>query len=367
MSLSDLTQEAVEKAIAEFDHLGRKAFLKKYGFSAARTYVLQIDNRSYDSKAIAGAAHGYLPGHTALRSGKFSGGESTVQAKLIQLGFTVIKTDEDTLPTPGEILSNSQIRTKFVVGTQGGMRRSTARNLLVVISDPFKGLYQDRWEGDVLHYTGMGLTGEQSLTYAQNRTLAESSQTKIPVHLFEALEPMKYSYAGEVELADAPYQEKQLDEKGKLRTVWMFPLRLKEGGVIPALSDAQARLIEDEHEKIARRFSDAELKARAKASKAKPAVRNATTNVYVRDAAVSEYAKRSADGVCDLCEKPAPFSNKHSEPYLECHHIIWLAKGGPDTIENTVALCPNCHRKMHVLNHKGDKEKLLNRASQRTL
>lgn len=23
---------------------------------------------------------------------------------------------------------------------------------------------------------------------------------------------------------------------------------------------------------------------------------------------------------------------------------------GEDTIENTVALCPNCHRKMHVIN-----------------
>jgi len=25
-----------------------------------------------------------------------------------------------------------------------------------------------------------------------------------------------------------------------------------------------------------------------------------------------------------------------------------LAEGGPDTVENTVALCPNCHRRCHV-------------------
>jgi 5-methylcytosine-specific restriction enzyme A len=42
---------------------------------------------------------------------------------------------------------------------------------------------------------------------------------------------------------------------------------------------------------------------------------------------------------------------------------VWLAKGGEDTIANTVALCPNCHRKMHVLNRKLDKEQLSKRAA----
>jgi 5-methylcytosine-specific restriction protein A len=35
-----------------------------------------------------------------------------------------------------------------------------------------------------------------------------------------------------------------------------------------------------------------------------------------------------------------------------------VGSGGKDTIDNTVDLCPNCHRKMHVLDLKGDKEKL---------
>ena len=110
------------------------------------------------------------------------------------------------------------------------MRRSNKRNLLVLISDPFKGLYQDRWEGEVLHYTGMGPTGDQSLTYAQNRTLAKSPNTGIPVHLLEALEPLKYTYAGEVKLIGAPYQEEQLDDAGNARRVWMFPVKLKADG-----------------------------------------------------------------------------------------------------------------------------------------
>ena len=45
---------------------------------------------------------------------------------------------------------------------------------------------------------------------------------------------------------------------------------------------------------------------------------------------------------------------KNGEPYLECHHVIQLAKGGPDEYYNTVALCPNCHRKVHILNREKD-------------
>ena len=31
-----------------------------------------------------------------------------------------------------------------------------------------------------------------------------------------------------------------------------------------------------------------------------------------------------------------------------------LADGGSDTMDNVVALCPNCHRKVHVLNDEQD-------------
>lgn len=182
MALTDLTTDSVNKALEEFDHLGRDAFLHKYGFSRARGYLLEREGHLYDSKAIAGAAHGYLPGQNALTADQFSGGAATVQKVLEGLGFTILHPD---LPSPGDVLSNDDISRLFVVGNMGGMRRSSTRNLLVLISDPYKGLYQDRWEGGVLHYTGMGPTGDQSLTYAQNRTLAESRKTGMPVRTLE--------------------------------------------------------------------------------------------------------------------------------------------------------------------------------------
>jgi 5-methylcytosine-specific restriction protein A len=365
MALSDLTVLAVNQAIKEFNQLKRGAFLKKYGFGQARGYLLELNGRTYDSKAIAGAAHGYLPGQQPLTAKDFSGGEATVKKKLEELGFTFASEQLQSLPSPGDVLTNETISQRFAVGNMGRMRRSTKRNLLVLISDPFKGLYQDRWEDDVLHYTGMGPAGDQSLSYAQNRTLNESPTTKIPVHLLEAMEPFKYTYAGEVKLVGAPYQEEQLDDEKHARQVWMFPVRLKPGGAIPVLTEEQARVIEASHAQKARQLSDDELKARAKRGEGKPATRTAQTTAYVRDAAVAEYAKRLAKGLCDLCEMPAPFKNKKNEDYLECHHIVWLAKGGEDTIANTIALCPNCHRKVHVLNRKTDREKLTARATER--
>ena len=55
-----------------------------------------------------------------------------------------------------------------------------------------------------------------------------------------------------------------------------------------------------------------------------------------------------AKGICELCSMAAPFLRaSNNTPYLEVHHRIMLADGGEDTIANAVALCPNCHRKLH--------------------
>ena len=69
---------------------------------------------------------------------------------------------------------------------------------------------------------------------------------------------------------------------------------------------------------------------------------------FKRNPYIVEYAKRKANGICCDCKQSAPFISKFTnEPFLETHHIVPLAQGGADTIENTVALCPNCHRKRH--------------------
>ena len=112
--------------------------------------------------------------------------------------------------------------------------------------------------------------------------------------------------------------------------------------------------------KIAGSLSDEQLKSKSvEMQTTKPRKRNIITSTYERNTYVSEYAKRRAKGNCQLCNTRAPFLDKENKPYLETHHIIWLSKGGSDSIGNTVALCPNCHRKMHVLNLQEDIQILL--------
>ena len=69
---------------------------------------------------------------------------------------------------------------------------------------------------------------------------------------------------------------------------------------------------------------------------------------FIRSKAVVAEVLLRASGICESCKGAAPFLRKATGlPYLEVHHRITLADGGDDTVENAIALCPNCHRKMH--------------------
>lgn len=125
----------------------------------------------------------------------------------------------------GEIITNADIVSTFKCGNMGGMRRSKKTNTLVLISDYTKGLYHDKWIGDVLHYTGMGKIGNQDIDWAQNATLANSKHNGVDVHLFEVMDSGKYIYCGRVELVSAPYIDIQIDENGTRRNVWIFPIQ----------------------------------------------------------------------------------------------------------------------------------------------
>jgi 5-methylcytosine-specific restriction protein A len=89
MSLVEIDRDAVLAAIAEFDEVGRDAFLDRYGFGDARKFWLVHDGRRYDSKAIVGVAHGYVDGRQAMTAEDFSGGAATVEPTLVSLGFEV--------------------------------------------------------------------------------------------------------------------------------------------------------------------------------------------------------------------------------------------------------------------------------------
>ena len=71
------------------------------------------------------------------------------------------------------------------------------------------------------------------------------------------------------------------------------------------------------------------------------------TRVFKRNPDVIAEVLSRANGECEGCARDAPFLRTDGRPYLEVHHRQPLAEGGPDTVENAIALCPNCHRERH--------------------
>ena len=92
---------------------------------------------------------------------------------------------------------------------------------------------------------------------------------------------------------------------------------------------------------------EARLK-RLQAAPSQPAITISKQIRFERNADVIAERLFLAGGLCDVCKKPAPFYRALTgKPFLEVHHRVPLALGGDDTVENTAALCPNCHRQEH--------------------
>ena len=116
-------------------------------------------------------------------------------------------------------IKNEDIVRIFKCGNMGGMRRSRTTNTLVIVSDYTKGLYHDKWIGGILHYTGMGKSGDQDIHWAQNATLAESDYNGVDVHLFEVIDAGEYIYCGRIELVSKPYTKDMDDYKNRGKNV----------------------------------------------------------------------------------------------------------------------------------------------------
>src|SRR6266403_1029622 len=69
---------------------------------------------------------------------------------------------------------------------------------------------------------------------------------------------------------------------------------------------------------------------------------------HQRSEDVRAYVLRRAKGCCEGCQTAAPFVRKDGSPYLEPHHIRRVSDGGPDDPAFVIALCPNCHRRVHA-------------------
>ncbi|MCL0329836.1 HNH endonuclease [Apilactobacillus xinyiensis] len=270
----------------------------------------------------------------------------------------------------GEEITNSDIHKIFGVSEQGGMRKSNKNNCLVLISKSVDNPYSDIWDKDILLYSGMGQNGDQQMNYKQNRTLNDSKTNGVKVYLFMFMKTNTYKYYGEVQLIDnyPPfYRNDPIDEFGNTRKVAVFPLQFNAD--INQIHEANKMIDEERPIKIHKNKTKKHLQKLMRDAKIQQfqnerAVPKKVVNElrHIRNIEIVELARIFAEGVCQLCEQEAPFKDKNGSPFLEVHHIKWLSQGGSDTINNVIAICPNCHRRMHIVNDPIDVDKLKSKA-----
>lgn len=115
---------------------------------------------------------------------------------------------------------------------------------------------------------------------------------------------------------------------------------------LPLLETIDQQFADDLRESIA--LSAAQRRARLARAPGTPVTVEVRTQVFVRNPDVVVEVLLRAAGTCEGCRRPAPFRRRSDgSAYLEVHHKLPLSQGGEDTVENALALCPNCHRERH--------------------
>lgn len=200
--------------------------------------------------------------------------------------------------------------------------------------------YRDEFDAaGVFTYTGEGQLGDMVMK-SGNLAISRHAADGKALHLFRSLGKGKgHQYLGEFSCSDVEWKDGP-DRTGAMRKVIVFHLvpvaRIDEAAVSNAGVPAPENITE------ARRLA---IEAVAPQETAAPG--QSIRLIYQRSERVRQYVLMRANGICESCRKPAPFTRKDGSPYLEPHHINRLSDGGLDHPKFIGAICPTCHREIH--------------------
>ena len=362
MALRDITRAQVLAAIDEYDRLGQEAFLAEYGFDRSRSYLLIHDGKSYDSKAIVGAAHGVGSGNQPLSAREFSGGEATVGRLLRRLGFTVeVSGNPDTAELIGRITGITVDRSSgkpalyqpitllWAIGraSRGEPRMETwgitRRQVAELLERHGQGA-RPRADYPVAALRRAGLweldvAGEQLPNAhgdAELRRWFEMRQPRsgLVSSAYELLSTSRQARVSAVEaILDAFFSE--MDFVALLEDVG-----LSDTGISALTGEDLAP--ESPLEEAYRRLCGLADRYRERGTGRRSA---RTVNMLLRSATARRAVLARSRGRCENpgCTGQAEDQTDSGDPILEIDHIHELAQGGADDPAQMIALCPNCH------------------------
>lgn len=360
MALNDITRGAVLQAIGEYDRLGQDGFLEHYGFDRARQYLLVHDGKRYDSKAIVGAAHGFLPGKSPLAPGEFSGGEATVGRLLRRLGFTVQVGEALTAERLARLLSKLQVYRSdglpalyqpitllwaFGRAFDDEPRLASWAETRQQVSDLFD-RYGRPWEGNHVYYPIAALHGAGlwELDVAPE-TVPSAHGSSVPERWFDEHQPPgglaepvynlvrdspEARSAAVRVLVDTYFLDADatelLAELGLLASTVISPAEASFAALSAAYKHLCSRV------DVFWRNRDTGRAER-------------TTSDLIRSRDARRAVLLRSGGRCEnpRCAGDIQDRTDRGEPILEIDHVQDLALGGPDHPAQMIALCPNCH------------------------
>lgn len=232
----------------------------------------------------------------------------------------------------------ADIHSRFGGQQQGGVI-TPAEHAVVIIITGEEGIehgYDDRTRADgVFEYFGEGQAGNMQLNRG-NAAIARHSETGKSLLLFQKTNA-GLRFKGEM-VCEGYHTERAPDRNGNERDAIVFELR-----PLTAVAEAvqEAKPSQASLDELRKRALEAGAVAPSTGG-------TAVRTVYQRSRDVRDYVLARANGCCEGCQRPAPFKRSDGTPYLEPHHTTRVSDGGPDHPAHVIALCPNCHRRVHA-------------------
>ncbi|MEV7450648.1 HNH endonuclease [Streptomyces nigra] len=310
MRIGAITRDAVLKAIAEYDELGRTGFLAKYGFRESLSYVLVHEGGWYDSKAIAGVAHKWDHGR-ALLPQEFSGGKDHAAAWLRRAGFKVKAVRNPDWARDEVILACHLVMANGWKGLDANDQRVIELSALLQLM-PIHA-QADRNE----KFRNPNGVARKTFDIATRHPDYQGKPTNGGALDLEVLNDF---LARPAEMVEAALLIREGVTRGDLQS-----LPPDEEDELDDYSAPEGRLLMRRH-------------------------RSRERNKAVRTRKIAAVLRQGRPLSCEACGFDfAEVYGERGDGYIECHHVVPLHQAGESrTRLNDLALiCANCHRMIH--------------------
>lgn len=316
---SDITQR-----LAEFDQIGESAFLRKYAAGRGSVTTWMIHNgKEYPIKAIWASAH-YPP--IAPRSFKTNDCEGPIQS----MGFDLRKQEKPLSPSVNSFSGFCQslgFPLKNMRWSWSALADERPQSLFTVWDNEIEpdGQTYEFWDGasDEKRTDHGAREFKRILNETLDKNLTAYGVKCTPVYPLTV--PRKRQSFDEISLLALKLRREANKIVGTIvGTVSCEGIRTGYTSNGSAIDDLDSLPI----------------------GNPQPGRTTYSGTFIARDERVRQAVIKRASGRCEHCGELG-FKKADGSHYVEAHHIISLAKQGPDTLDNVIAVCPNHHREAH--------------------